>query len=89
MLGPLSLDLLKDQALEHLLFENALGGKLDFLFLEALGDRLHLVVELALQDDAVVDDGRNAVQQFTVYADVARLGVGPRYGEQRRQHESA
>ena len=89
VLGALSLDLLKDQTLEHLLLEHALRGEFDLLFLETLGDRLHLLIELALQDDAVVDDGRNTVQQFAVYANVARLSAGPRHDEQRGNHESA
>ena len=62
--------------------QHALGGQFDFLFLQALGHRVHLHVQFAFQDQAVIDDGRDAVEQFAVNADVAGLGV-----ETARQRE--
>ena len=88
-LGALRLDLLQDQAVEHLLAQHALGGQLDLLFLKPLRDRIHLRVELALQDQAVVHDGRNAVQQFAVHADVPGLRMSRRHEGDRRKGEAA
>ena len=56
--------------------QHALRGQFDLLFLQPPGHRLHLRVQLALQHQAVVHDGRNAVEQFAVHADVPRLRMG-------------
>ena len=58
--------------------QHALRGQLDLLFLQPLGHRVHLRVQLALQHQAVVDDGRNAVEQLAVDADIAGLRTGGR-----------
>ncbi len=75
-LGVLRLDLLQYQPIEHLLLEHALRGQFDLLFLQPFGDRVHLRIELAFQHQAVVDDGRNAVEQLAVDADIAGLRLG-------------
>ena len=89
MFRPLTLDLLEDEALEHLLAQHALRGQLHFLFLEALGDRVHLLVELALEHEAVVHDGRDAVEQLAMSADVPCLRRGAVAGQHSRHEESA
>ncbi len=73
MLRALHLNFLQHQAIEHLLLQHALRGQLDFLFLQPLLDRGHLLVQLALENQAVIDDGRDSVEQFAVNADVAGL----------------
>ena len=86
-LGVLRLNFLQYQPIEHLLLEHALRGQLDLLFLQPLGDRIHLRVQFALQHQAVVDDGGNAVEQFAVHADVAGLRQGD--GRQQRLQRHA
>jgi hypothetical protein len=51
------------EALEHLLPQDVRRRQLLPLLLNAVGDRAHLLLELATQHDAVVDDGRDAVEQ--------------------------
>ena len=77
-LGMLGLNFLQNQSIEHLLFEHALRGQFDLLFLQPLGDRVHLRVQFAFQHQAVIDDGRNAVEHFAVHADIAGLRMGGR-----------
>ncbi len=72
----LRLNFLHDQTIEHLLLEHALRGQFDFLFLQPLGDRVHLGVQLAFQHQAVVHDGGDAVEHFTVHADIPGLCMG-------------
>ena len=89
VLGPLRLDLLQDQPLEHLLAQHALRGKLHFLFLQPLGHRIHLLVELALEHQAFVHDGRDAVEQLAVGADIPGLCRRAGTGQECRHEESA
>ena len=72
----LRLNFLQDQPIEHLLLEHALRGQFDFLFLQPLGDGIHLGVQFAFQHQPVIDDGGNAVEHFAVHADVAGLRIG-------------
>ncbi len=53
--------------------QHAFRRELDFLLLQPLAHRLHLLVELALQDQAVVDDGRDSIEQLAVGADIPGL----------------
>ena len=84
-LGSLRLNFLQNQSIEHLLPKDALGRQLDFLFLQAFGHRIHLRVQLALQDQAVVDHGGDAVEHFAVDADIARLRMQHTRGGQHGQ----
>ena len=81
-LGVLRLNFLQYQPVEHLLLEHALRGQLHLLFLQPLGDRVHLRIEFAFQHQAVVHDGGDAVEHLAVHADVPGLRVGRR----RQQH---
>ena len=72
-LRPLFLDFLKYQPVQHLFLQNAVRRQRDLLILEALGHGIHLRVELALQDDAVVDHGGDAVEQDAARADIPCL----------------
>jgi len=87
-LGALHLDLRQDQPLEHLLSEHAGGWHLHLLFLQALGHRVDLRVELALEDQAVVDHRRDAIQQFAVHAEIARLRQGDRNPQDSDQDQT-
>ena len=59
----LHLDFLQHQPLEHLLAQHVLRRQLELLLAQALGDHGDLLVELALEHDAVVDHGGDAVEQ--------------------------
>ena len=72
----LHLDLLQDQALEHLLADDVGRRHLRALAAQALGDERRLRVELALQHDAVVDDRDHAVERDAACGHVARLREG-------------
>jgi len=84
-LGALRLDFLQYQTIQHLLPQDALRGQFHFLILEPLADGVHLHVQLALQHQSVVDDRGNAIEQFAVHADVARLRKACRQQDQLRQ----
>jgi hypothetical protein len=73
VLGALHLNFLQHQTIEHLLLQHALRGQLDFLILQPLGDRIHLGVELAFQDQTIVHNGRDPVEKLAVNAEVAGL----------------
>jgi hypothetical protein len=60
--GTLRLDFLQHQALQHLLLEHALRGQFDLLLFEALGDRVELRIQIALQHHAIVDDRRDPIE---------------------------
>ena len=75
LLGTLHLDFLQDQPLEHLLAQHARTWQSDFLFDQALGDRVELAVHLGLQHQAVVDDRRNAIKNFTMRPQIPGLCV--------------
>jgi hypothetical protein len=82
VLRALHFNFLQDQTIYHLLLEHTLRVQFDPLLLQALLHRRHLNVEFALQDQPVVDDGRNPVEHFAVSADVAGL----RMGQGQQQH---
>ena len=82
-LGALHLDLLQDQALEHLLADDVGRRQLRALALQPVGDERALRVELALQHHALVDDGDHAVERDAARGHVARL----REGGARRQQQ--
>ena len=75
-LGALHLNFLQNQAVEHLLPQHALRRHFDLLLLQPLGHGIHLSVQIAFQHQTLVDDGRNAVQEFAVRADVPGLREG-------------
>ena len=77
-LGALHLQLLQDQALEHLLAQHVLRRQLELLLPQALGDRGDLLVELAGEHDAVVHDGGDPVEQHAAGGQLARLGDAQR-----------
>ncbi len=81
----LHLQLLQDQAVEHLLAQHVLGRQLELLRAQALGDDQHLLVELARQHDAFVDGGRDAVEQLAGAAGFAGLGERHRGGDAARR----
>ena len=63
VLGALTSDLLEDQSLEHLLLEHALWeAEPTFCSCKRLVTASICVIEFALQDEAVVDDGGDAIQ---------------------------
>ncbi len=62
--GALQLDLGQDQAFQYLLLEHSGRRQRQVLLLGALADQGHLLVVLALQNDALVDDGCYAVQEI-------------------------
>ena len=66
--GALHLQLLQDQPFEHLLAQHIARRRLLALLLDARADHLHLLLEIALQHDAVVDDGHQAVEQHAAAA---------------------
>ena len=65
-LRALQLDLLENQALQQLLPENIGGRQLDrrVRATGALDDQRRLLSQLALEYDAFVDDGRDAIEEF-------------------------
>ena len=72
-IGALHLDFLQYQALEHLLAQDVLRRQLELLLAQPPTHGLHLRVELAVEHDAVIDDGRHAVEQFTLGGQLAGL----------------
>jgi hypothetical protein len=87
VLRALQLNFLQHQTIEYLLLQHALRGQLDALLLQALLYRRHLNIEFALQDQSVVDDGSNAVEHFSVNADVAGLRMGRGQQQQLRDED--
>ncbi len=71
----LPLDFLEHQAVEDLLAQHGERRHFLVLLLDALNDHVGLFVELALQDDAVVHHGGDAVEQDTARGELARLGA--------------
>jgi len=45
------------------------------LLLEPVRDHAHLLIEVAAQHDAVVDDGRDPVEQHALRAELGALAV--------------
>src|SRR5690606_32834416 len=91
--SPLHLHLLDDQLLEDLSFEHRkrrqlralLWRQLRLLLAERRDDQRKALLELALQDDAVVDDRGDAVEENTARAELAGLCRRVNAGEHREQ----
>jgi hypothetical protein len=91
VLGALHLQLLEHQALEHLLAQHVLGRQFLLGFLEALGNGGDLLIELALEHDALHarlarHRGGHAIEQVTGGRELARLGMRDG-GQEERWHE--
>ena len=86
--GALDLQLLQHQPLEHLLTEHVAGRRLLPLLLYALCNHLCLLVELALQHDAVVDHRGDAIEQAAGAGELLG-GHGGRDGQQRARHKQS
>ena len=79
--GALQLNLAHDELIEHLLLDDGhgrqrpalLGRRLRLLLLEVLHDEVEPLGELALQDDAFVDDGGDAFEQLAAGAELSIL----------------
>src|SRR6185503_17828891 len=77
----LELDLAHDELVEHLLLDDGgrrqrtalLGRLLLLLLVQILEDEIDALGELALQNDAFVDDGCDAVEQLSAGAEPALL----------------
>ena len=74
LVRPLQLDLLEDQPLEHLLAQHVLRRQFELLAAQALGDGRDLLIKLAGEDHAVVDDRRHAIEQLAFGGELAGLG---------------
>src|SRR2546430_1299775 len=75
------------RSLEHLLAKDVLRRQLELLLAQPPTHGLHLRVELAVEHDAVIDDGRHAVEQFTLGGQLAGLRLRRLLqGEGRRDH---
>ncbi len=70
----LNLDLLHDQALEDLLAQDVLRWKLELLLPHAVGDDRNLFIEVAIEDDTVIDDRGDAIEQYALGRQLAGLG---------------
>ena len=100
-LGALQLNLAQDELIEHLLLDHGdgwqrsalLGRRLGLRALEVLHHEREALGELALQDDAFVDDRGHAFEQLAAGAELAILrvhtGRNPSCERGRDGHESA
>src|SRR2546430_9926716 len=52
------------RSLEHLLAQDVLRRQLELLLAQPPTHGLHLCIQLAVEHDAVIDDGRHAVEQL-------------------------
>ena len=82
--GALDLDLLDDQPLQDLPAQHVARRQLGLLLTQARGDLVGLRIELADEHDAVVDHGRDAVEQLAAAGQLARLGERRAAGEHER-----
>ncbi|MCZ7600452.1 MAG: hypothetical protein M5U09_25735 [Gammaproteobacteria bacterium] len=83
-LAALQLDAVDDQALEDLWRQRAFRRHLGALRLEAPHDALGFLGELALQHHAVIDHGRDAVDQLAPRGKLPVLGVSHDTWQQRQ-----
>src|SRR5690606_16719587 len=72
-LGALDLDFLDDQALENLSAQHVARRQLGLLLAQASDHLLGLLLELASQHHAFIDDGRDPIQQHAAARQLARL----------------
>src|SRR5690606_14842742 len=90
---PLHLYLLEDQLLENLSFEHRkrrqlrtlLRRQLRLLLAQRRDDQRETLLQLALQDDAVVDDRGDTIEENAARAELAGLGRRVDAGEHREQ----
>ncbi len=74
----LQLDFIDDQSFEHL-FRQDVGRRQRYaLFFGTLRDGVHLLVELAAQDDAFIHNSGDPVQELTRLGEVLGAGGGNR-----------
>ncbi|MNH18818.1 hypothetical protein D3C79_785370 [compost metagenome] len=79
----LQLQVFDDQAFEHLLIEHAGGWRRATTFGDGLLDFAHALVQLALHDHVVIDDGHNAIQRL--HGGMRRAGQQYSAQQQRAQ----
>ena len=88
-IGALHLQLLQNQAVEHLLAQDVLRRQLVVLRAQAFGDDQHLFVELARQHDALVYGGRDPVEEHAGTAGFTGLGERRRGSETGQHNQEA
>ena len=86
LVGPLHLQLLQHEPLEHLLAQHVLRRQLELLLVQPLAHRRHLRVEVAVEHHAVVHDGDDAVEHVPLGGQFARLGAPGRPVECEQGH---
>ncbi len=81
-LTDLQLQILGDQALEHLLLQHVGRRRIGAALLDGLLDLAHALIQLALHDDVVIDDRHHAIQWLN-------LGEGRRREGRTAQQQCA
>ena len=81
--GVLGLNFLEHQTLEHLRSDHVLIGQWHILAAQSRDDLAHLLVELALEHDAIVDDRDDAFEHLAMAGELlpGRHGAGAAGGK--------